>query len=167
MRREINQTELSFIYQKIGEAIWHLQHVEDLLINFHFIKFHAIEPNGIAEEEANMVLKNLQMLPLGKLIGIAEDKKTISTEFADSLREFNKKRIWVVHHSMRDNGEDLYTTKGLRDFIKNICEFTDNALILQREIESQVLDHSDKHGFSREKAYEMANNYLNNLKGLS
>jgi len=165
MRREINQAELSFFYQKIGEAIWHLQHVEDLLISLHFIKFYAKKPNGITEEEANKILPKLQKLNLGRLIGTVEKESIISTEFATELREFNETRIWVVHHSMRQDGDSLYTTDGRNEFIYKICKFTDKAIELEKKIESEVLDYSEKNGFSREKAIEIANNHINKLKG--
>ena len=165
MRREINQYELSFFYQKIGEAIWQLQHVEDLLINLYFIKSHAKEPNSIPEEEANKILKKLQKNTLGQLIGLIKNSSIMPNEFINTLKDFNETRKWVVHNSMRADGDELYTSTGRNEFVTKVCAFTDTAMTIQRLIEAEVLDYGSKKGFSKEVIFEMANEHISKLKG--
>jgi hypothetical protein len=38
MRRRIAPDELSYLFQRIGQAVWHLQYVEEALSYFYFIK---------------------------------------------------------------------------------------------------------------------------------
>lgn len=47
MRRQINSDELHYLYTKLGQAVWHLQYVEDALVPFIIIKGVAKKINSI------------------------------------------------------------------------------------------------------------------------
>ncbi len=74
MRRQINSAELSYLYEKIGESIWHLQHVENVIASIILIKGIAKEMNSLSKSEALTHEKRLNRQPLGNLnkrIGIS------------------------------------------------------------------------------------------------
>ena len=165
MRREISEDELRFFYQKTGEAIWHLQYVEDFLSKLYFVKEIASGPSSITEPVAKEEMAKLSRKTLGQLIGMVEKASLVPNSLIAKLKSFNDTRKWVVHNSSRESGHDLYTDAGRAEVFGRILEFTNNAIALQKEIESDLLDHHVSHGLSVEQVYDDAENTIRKLKG--
>ncbi len=165
MRREIYPDELSCFYQKTGEAIWHLQSVEDFLVKLYMIKAVIVSPGSLSESEAQIELAKLEKKTLGQLIGLFEKKDWVSGDFINRLKEFNSSRKWVVHNSGRENGESLYTDHGRRFFLSKICDFTNQAVGFQKEIQDALIDYGNAQKISTDKVLEEANKHIEKLKG--
>tara|TARA_R110002050_G_scaffold6914_2_gene27756 strand:- start:96 stop:599 length:504 start_codon:yes stop_codon:yes gene_type:complete len=165
VRRQINANELAFFYQKTGEAIWHLQHVEDFLVKLYFVKFIAKKPQSVEETEASLQLGKLGKKTLGQLIGLLEKSNILSSAFLEKLKGFNNQRKWVVHNSNRESGDSLYTETGRLNFIERICTFTDLAIEIQKEIEASLLQYVSEQGISSDEIAVVANRSIEKLQG--
>jgi|GEM_PF-1393366 len=164
MRRQICPDELNFFYQKTGEAIWHLQYVEDFIAKLYFIKAVAKKPESIQASQAQIEMDKLKKKTLGQLIGLVEDNNIVSTELLEKLKNFNQQRIWIVHNSNRENKDSLYTDEGRTHFIDEIRSFTKLAIELQQIIGNEVLTFTTSFGISENQIYETANNHINKLR---
>jgi len=111
MRRQMTAGELEDFYRRIGAAIWRLQYLEDILVNFLTLKLvHERRCAGgtVAMAEAQAQLAEKRKLTLGPLIESCVSKKIISRERVQRFEAFKAERHWLVHRSMIENGDDLY-----------------------------------------------------------
>ena len=165
MRRQIGHEELSYLYTQIGRAIWHLQYVENSLVPLIVIKGIAKELNSIEEKVALNHEKKLNKLTLGRLIGKASDLKVIDSSFENRLREFNNERKWIVHNSLFESGDHLYTDQGRNIVFLRIENFIDEAIHLHNFIGELIVEYSVNKGMTRKSINEIAENHISKLKG--
>ncbi len=165
MRRQINPMELDYLFHRIGTAIWHLQNVEDSLIPLIIIKGIAVEPNSLEESEALRHEAKLKKLTLGKLIGRLTELDLVESDFIERLREFNNERKWVVHNSVRESGDHLYTESGRNQFFSRIERFVDEAECIHKHIGELVIEYSVEKGMSRTEIEARASKEIARLKG--
>lgn len=165
MRREIYPEELSYFYQKTGEAIWHLQIVEDFLVRLYMIKAVMVTVDSISEDEAASQITKLQRKTLGQVIGLLEKGNWVSTDFIRRLKDFNSMRKWIVHNSAREDGETLYTDKGRERFLSKICQFTGLAVGFQHEIQEVLVEYANEQGVQTDKIFEQSKRTLRKLRG--
>ncbi|WP_290516663.1 hypothetical protein [Alcanivorax sp.] len=165
MRRQINEIELDYLFHRIGTAIWHLQNVEDSLIPLIIIKGIAVEPNSLEESEALRHEAKLKKLTLGKLIGRLTELDLVESDFIERLREFNNERKWVVHNSVRESGDHLYTESGRNQFFSRIERFVDEAESIHKHIGELVIEYSVAKGMSRIEIEARASKEIARLKG--
>lgn len=165
-RRQINSEELSFFYQKIGEAIWQLQYVEIFLTQLYFIKAIAKCPDTVREEDVFVHMLELEKKTLGQLIGLIESKNIATKAFIDKLKDFNNKRKWVVHNSNREHGKMLYTEDGRSYFIQEIHKFINFAIDIQKEIEQDLLQYTQNFDIDVEEIKNNATKIIDDLKGI-
>ncbi len=165
MRRQINEQELAYLYNRIGASIWHLQHVENALVPYIIIKGIAKEPNSLDENEANKHEKELNKLTLGQLIGRGTELSVIEEPLLSKLRAFNNERKWVVHNSTFEHGDKLYTDEG-RDFVfSRLDDFVEEAISLHKYIGELLVEYSVKNGLNEECINDIAINHVKELKG--
>lgn len=165
-RRPINSEELSFFYQKIGEAIWQLQYVEIFLTQLYFIKAIAKLPDTVKKEDVYIHMLELEKKTLGQLIGLIEGKNIAKKAFIDKLKDFNNKRKWVVHNSNREHGKMLYTEDGRSYFIQEIHKFINFAIDIQKEIEQELLQYTQNFGIDVEEIKNNATKIIDDLQGI-
>jgi len=165
MKRQIDSTELNFLYTKIGESIWHLQHVENNLATLILIKGIAKELNSLTESEALGHQKRLNKLTLGQLLGKTEKLDIIEPFLLKRIKSLNNERKWIVHNSVTESGHELYTDTG-RDFVfTKILAFIDEAIALNKLIGENIVEYGVSKGQSKEQIEVIAINHINKLKG--
>lgn len=165
MRRQIDSAELNYLYTKIGEAIWHLQHVENVIASFILMKGIAKELNSLSKNDALKHEKRLNKLPLGTLISEAENLNIFEQIVVERIKIFNKERKWVVHNSIFESGSDLYTDSGRNKIFARIEAFVSEAMSLHRHIGELAVEYSVSKGMDKQQIYDTANNYIKVLKG--
>ena len=165
MRRQITTEELTYLYNRIGESIWHLQYVEDALVPYIIIKGIAKELNSLEEEEALKHENELNKLTLGQLIGKAKKLDIIDEPLLVRLQAFNNERKWVVHNSLFEHGDQLYTDSGRNLIFSRLDNFVNEAMALHKHIEELLVEYSVSKGMSRDKIYDIAVNHVRKLKG--
>lgn len=166
MRREINSEELGFFYRATGEAIFQLQYVEEDLCKFYILICAHFNCDGITRDNAEMRLEKINKKTLGQLIGLLENTGRVQNAMLSDLKEFNSLRKWVVHNSMRENGEDLYTDQGRENFARKILAFTDMAMSIHRGISDSLMHLVTTSGYTtEEQIMKVARSEIDRLKG--
>jgi hypothetical protein len=166
MRREITSEELGFFYRATGEAIWQLQYVEDALCKFYIIVCIHFGCDGITRENAEMNQEKSGRKTLGQLIGLLERTERVQDSMLSDLKEFNSLRKWVVHNSMRESGQDLYTDHGREEFAKKLLVFGDMAKSIHNAISDSLMHLVTTAGHAtEEQIMRMANSEIDRLKG--
>ncbi|QVL49085.1 MAG: hypothetical protein KFB96_00650 [Thiocapsa sp.] len=163
----MNAGELEYLYMRIGTAIWHLQYVETALTPFILIKGIAKELNSLEKDEALKHEGMLNKLTLGQLLGKAEEFGILNGETLERLRRFNKERRWLVHNSVRESDDLLYTDSGRARVFSRIEEFIEEAIALHKHIGELVVEYSVSKGMSRRQIDDTAQNQIRRLKGKS
>ena len=165
MRRQIDEYELEYLYNRIGASIWHLQHVENALVPYIIMKGIAKELNSLEAEEARRHEEELNRLTLGQLIGRATKLNVISEPLLTRLREFNNDRKWVVHNSIFEHGDDLYTDEGRAYVFSRLDRFVNEATSLHKHIGDLVVEYSVSKGMPENEINQIAIDKINKLKG--
>ncbi|PCJ92956.1 MAG: hypothetical protein COA46_03025 [Porticoccaceae bacterium] len=166
MRRQINSDELAFFYSASGEAIWYLQYVEEALCKFYIIIGIHFNCDGINRNNAKKNLRKINQKTLGQLIGLIEKTGRVPQAMLADIKEFNNLRKWVVHNSMRENGQDLYTDSGREHFFQKITAFSDMARSLHNSISTSLMQLVTDSGYTtEEQIMATANLELERLKG--
>jgi hypothetical protein len=165
MRRQISPRELDYLFHRIGTAIWHLQNVENSLVPLIIIKGIAVDLNSIEESEALRLEAKFNKLTLGKLIGKLTELDLVEPEFIERLRAFNDERKWVVHNSVFESGDHLYTESGRSQFFSRIERFVNEAENLHKYIGELVVEYSVTKGMSREEIEARALEEIGRLRG--
>lgn len=165
MRREINSSELHYLYSKIGEAIWHLQYVENTLASYILYKGIAKELNSLSESEALKQQKRLNKLPLGRLISEAKERAIFDEKTLIRIRSFNHERKWVVHNSIFESGHNLYTDAGRNYIFARLESFANEAISLHKHIGELTVNYAVSKGKNKKQIYETANQQIMELKG--
>lgn len=157
MGREIAPQELSYFYQKTGEAIWHLQHVEDFLIKLYIIGSIHFKINGISSANAELKLNQYSKKTLGQLIGLLDGTPIVTEEFIENLRGYNDIRKWIVHNSMRETENCLYSQRDRDFFIRRTTKFTELSVEIQGDIEARLWELTLASGISSQEVMARAN----------
>jgi hypothetical protein len=166
MRRQISRDELDSLYRAVGKAIWKLQYLEDVLHSAIALKVDLREGHGLSESEAWAALSNRRKLTLGRAIQIAEDKQVFPDELLIALREFKEKRDWLVHRSVHENSEDLYTDEGRARVFLRLSDILDAATALRDGLAEDLHAFHESHGGAdRERVEQMTASRLARLRG--
>lgn len=165
MRRQISPEELDYLFHRIGTAVWHLQNVENSLVPLIIIKGIAVELNSLSESSALKHKAKPNKLTLGQLIGKLTELDLVEAELIQRLREFNNERKWVVHNSVFESGDHLYTDAGRNKFFTRLEWFVDEAVALHKHIGELVVEYSVSKGMRREQIQAHAVNEIRQLKG--
>ena len=112
MQRQISEDELAKLYHDIGACIWQIQYLEDVLHTFLTMKVELKEPGRVLQKEAMALLAKHRRATLGTSIRTAEVNNALRQELIDQLRSLKDERDWLVHRSMHQDGENLYTDSG-------------------------------------------------------
>jgi len=155
-RRQINEDELGLFFSLIGQGIWYLQHVENALVTCLTVKGELKKPGSIEKDEAERILSKHRKNTLGTSIRIAEKKGVLSPELMNALRKFKNERDWLVHRSMAENGDDLYTDAGREGVLMRLYAFSEEAQALQRLVAKELEDYVVANGVSRQWIHRRA-----------
>lgn len=165
MRRQINSDELAYLFNQIGKSVWHLQHVENALVPYIVIKGIAKELNSLEESVARKHERDLNKLPLGTLIGKAVEMGILQDPLLTRLRTFNNERKWIVHNSIFESGDLLYTDQGRSAVFTRINKFIAEAIFLHKHIGELIVEYSVSRGMDRKTIDAIAQNQIRKLKG--
>ncbi len=165
MRRRINDDELSYLYHRLGKAIWHLQYVEEALGCLYIIKGVIVEPYSISEEDAKGELTKAQTSTLGSLLKTIEKKNLVKDPLLADLKNLNNVRRWLIHKSLIESGDDLYTDSGRRRAFDKIEHFIKEAIRLQKQVSSEITSYCVSKGISEAWINATAGRDIRKLRG--
>ena len=165
MRTPYTQEHIDQLYTLIGKALWHLQHLENIVAYFTTYKIlQAKRDKGkkLRQTDLERVLGKQKGQTLGPLISTAKAHKTIPADLAKRFDLLLAERNWLIHHCVTDEYLSLRNeTKRLRLF-RRINTFAEEAISLQNEVQCLFEDWFTELGYDLSKAYDVAEDLLKN-----
>jgi len=164
----MNAEELADFYRRIGSAIWHLQCLEDVLVNFLTVKLiheRRCARQTITESDARALLAEKRKVTLGPLIDECISKKIIAPALRPRFDAYKLERHWLVHRSMVECGDDLYAS-GTRDAVfTRISSLQEEAISLKKIIVRDLETWMEAHGVDTDAAQNQAEEAIRKLRG--
>ncbi|CEK11858.1 Uncharacterised protein [Legionella hackeliae] len=150
------------LYCLIGEAVWMIQHLEDVLSHSITLKKHVKKPYNLPLEQGNKILDEYRSYTLGKAIKIVDQENIFPESLQQVLANFLPKRNWLIHKCMYQSKNDFSSARslqGLFDKIKGIAEEADLILNL---IEEYLIEFSEINGLEMSAARAIRAKYYEN-----
>jgi hypothetical protein len=165
MRRQMNVEELDELYRSVGRCIWHVQYLEDVLHTLLTLKVEIRQPGRISIEEANILLAKHRRASLGTALGTAEKHKALPDGLLSKLRLLKEERDWLVHRSMNQDGEKLYTNEGRSAVFGRLETLMDETLAIKSLLSAEVAAFCAEHGVSAKEVEVAGRQKIARLKG--
>ena len=157
------QDDVDQLYMLIGKAVWHLQHLENIVASFTAFKIlQAKRAKGEKLSAANVakVIEKQKEQTLGPLISAAKSHKTIPPPLAKRFDELLAKRNWLIHKCVTDEYLSLRNQLEKQRLFASIDSFSEEAIALQNETHSLFEKWFIDLGYDLGKAYEHAERQL-------
>lgn len=165
MRRQISEDELAKMYHDIGACVWQIQYLEDVLHTFLTMKIELKEPGRVPHKEAMALLAKHRRATLGTSIKTAEANSALRRELLDQLRSLKDERDWLVHRSMHQDGDNLYTDSGRGTVFTRLTALQNDSIHLKMEIMNEVEILCSERGLSSAQANVLAMRRIAALRG--
>jgi len=160
--------ELAEFYCLVGGALWHIQYLEDALVNFLSLKLlHERRCAGttVTIEEAQAFLSERRRLTFGPLVESCASRKVIRLEHQPRFETFKQERHWLVHRSMVESGDHLYGDSTRSAVFARIDAIREESIYLKKLVVSDLETWSAAHGVDTEAAQRKAEAAVRKLKG--
>lgn len=165
MRRQLTPDELESLYSSVGRCIWHIQYLEDVLHTILAMKVEIREPGRVTEVEACDLLAKHRRASLGTALGTAEKHDALQPELLADLRLLKDERDWLVHRSMHQDGDSLYTDEGRNRVFFRLEAMMQKTLHLKSKVLAEVEAFCAGHGILSKPAENLAREQIARLKG--
>lgn len=165
MRRQISPDELQGLFAAIGQAIWHLQYVEDALQTLLTMKVDIRTPGAVDASQAQQLLSKNRRHTLGTALRIAEERGALPDALLSRAKVFKEERDWLVHRSRQEDGDGLYTDAGRDQIFMRLNGFREEAIYLRDALLADIGDFITCHGLSLDKADALAKERIAHLRG--
>ena len=169
MRRQMNADELADFYRRIGAALWHVQYLEDVLVNFlveKIIDERRCNGQAVTAGVARTLLADKRRLTLGPLIKACSSRRIIRPEHGARFEAFKIERHWLVHRSVVENGDDLYDDATCNSVFNRISAVRQEAISLKRLVAHDFESWMTTHGVDLDVAQNQAEKAMRKLKGV-
>jgi hypothetical protein len=165
MRRQLTAHELDALYLSVGRSIWHIQYLEDVLHTYLTLKIEIREPGRVTAEEARELLAKHRRASLGTALGVAAKHEALKAELLTELRSLKDERDWLVHRSMHQDGDSLYTDEGRNAVFARLDALMEKTIRLKSQVLAATEAFCAGHGISSEQAEKLAREQVARLKG--
>jgi hypothetical protein len=169
VRRQMNEYELGDFYRRIGSAIWHVQYLEDVLVNFLCLKtVHERRCSGqtVSMPDAEALISEKRKVTLGPLIESCTSRKIIQQKNRARFDAFKIERDWLVHRSMIESGDDLYHETTREAVFDRIAAIQEEARSLGSVVFQDLQSWVASHGVDLDSVNNQGANAIRKLKGL-
>jgi hypothetical protein len=164
----MNADELADFYGRIGAALWYVQYLEDVLVSFLAMKLiHERRGAGrtVSTIDAQALISDKRRITLGPLIGSCMSEKIIPPEHQPRFEAFRVERHWLVHRSLIESGDHLYTDATRNAVFSRIAEIQEEARVLKKIVVEDFESWASAHGVNLSAAENQAGAALRKLKG--
>lgn len=165
MRRQMNSEELEALYSAVGKCIWHIQYLEDVLHTYLAMKVDLQGQAPVSADKAYEILAKHRRANLGTALGIAERNNVLPSTLLADLRKLKEERDWLVHRSMHQDGENLYTDEGRAKVFQRLECLKLNSISIKKSIMIEAERFCENKGISSEKADALAEQQLQRRRG--
>ncbi len=165
MRRQLTADELDALYRSVGRCIWHIQYLEDALHTCLTLKIEIRTPGSVPENEARELLSKHRRASLGTALNTASRHAVLPPALLADLRALKSERDWLIHRSMHQNGESLYTTEGRSAVFSRLDTLMERTLELRDQVVAEIMAFCATHGISAQQSERMAREKIARLRG--
>ena len=165
MRRLMNSEELEALYSAVGKCIWNIQYLEDGLHTYFAMKVDLHVEAPLSEDKAYEILSKHRRANLGTALGTAERNNVLPSALLADLRTLKEERDWLVHRSMHQDGEKLYTDEGRTMVFRRLEGLMLNSISLKKGLMLEVDKFCESRGISPAKAAALAEKQLKRRRG--
>ena len=165
MRRQMNSEELEALYSAVGKCIWHIQYLEDVLHTYLAMKVDLRDQAPVSEEKAYEILSKHRRANLGTALGTAEKHNVLPSTLLSDLRIMKEERDWLVHRSMHQDGDNLYTDHGRTMVFQRIEHLMLSSISLKKALILEVDKFCESRGISTAKAAALAKQQVRRRSG--
>jgi len=165
----MNAEELDHFYRRIGAALWHVQYLEDVLVTFLVAKLldqRRSSGNTFTQTDAETLLTQKRRVTLGPLIQACIGQNIIALPLQARFEVFKEDRHWLVHRSMVESGDDLYTDGDRDTVLRRIMTLQQEAIALKKLIVADFQSQMASRGVDVQAALRQGEESLRKLKGL-
>lgn len=164
MRRSLTPTELHDVYAAIGAAVWHLQFLEDMLVTYLVMRLKLKRPVTI--ERAHAVLMDERRKTLGALLRDAKTARLVHSEIDEAAQVLREERNWLIHRSMSECSDHLYTDEGRDAFLSRLRALKERAIQLKKTLYNDSAEWCARQGFDIAQAEALAVEQFRRLRGV-
>lgn len=167
MKQPYNHTDVTTLYKLIGESVWHLQHLENVLSSYTALKIlqrKRDKGSEVTETSAQKSLDGQQKQVLGQLIGSAKEHGTIPEHLHVRFGDFLNERNWVIHKCVINEYLSLRNDKDKNRLFLRIGKFVTEANLLTKEIHDLFESWFKEQGYNLEEAHVNAGRILSNAE---
>ena len=165
MQRPPTPEELEAVYQAIGQGIWRLQYLEDVLCKYLALRIDLKTPGLVTADAARLALEKRTKATLGASLKAAREGGLLDTELEARLAHFTNERNWLVHQSVETSAEAIYQEQGLLSFLERVLGFINEAIALQKLFGELIARFVASHGVNTEHAEKLAREHISRLRG--
>jgi hypothetical protein len=160
--------ELAGFYNLIGGAIWHIQYLEDALVNFLSMKLlheRRCASATVTLEDAHTLLSEKRRLTFGPLLESCASRTIIRPEHQPHFEAFKHERHWLVHRSMVETDDALYRDSSRYAGFARIDAVREESIRLKKLVVADLEAWSAAHGVDTPAAQRQAEAAVQKLKG--
>jgi len=151
--------DITALYFLIGEAVFMIQHLEGALSISITLKKDVKHPGSMSKEEANNRLKKHQSLTLGQAVNLAKKNGLYSDIYSD-LNALSEERNWLIHKFVNHNLNDMHASSTRDGLFHRIKTISNKANMLQRAIETDLLEFSELKGIDTSRVRVAIKQYI-------
>jgi len=140
------------LYCFMGEALCMIQELEEALSHSIILKKHYAMAKKQADDALN---KHRNSYTLGKAVQLAERENLYPRPLQSALNDFYKERNWLVHKSMFESRDDIYSALSKDKLFQKIKSIADDAQKLQHEIELDMVNFCASKGRDMSKTLDV------------
>jgi hypothetical protein len=165
----MNAEELDFFYRRIGAALWHIQYLEDVLVTFLvavLVEQRRSSGESVAHADGKALLAQKRKVTLGPLIQSCISKKVIPPPLHARFDQFKEERHWLVHRSMVESGDELYSDAARDAVFRRIMTVQQEAIALKKLVVGDFESWMAARGVDPQAAQRMAEESIQKLKDI-
>jgi hypothetical protein len=136
--------ELHELFAAIGSAVWHLQFLEDVLVTYLTMRLRLT--SRASKERGYQILAEERQRTLGSLLTEARKADLVHGDVAEGFKALLEERNWLIHRSMNDVNDELYSAEGRNAFLFRVRELADQAIFLKKALVADTVDFCKQHG---------------------
>jgi hypothetical protein len=129
------------------------------------LKVEIREPGRITPCEAQELLAKHRRATLGTALSVASKHAVLGSELLAELRALKDERDWLVHRSMHQDGDSLYTDDGRKTVFSRLRDLKAKTLHIKSQIVAEVEAFCAGHGISPDEADKTARERIAWLRG--
>jgi hypothetical protein len=139
-QREFHADDLQDVYKAIGGAVWHVQFLEDVLVNCITMRLRVKRPGTVDSKTANAMLEGEREKTLGQLLKAASAGGLVHGETEEAFRLVLGERNWLVHCSMHESSLAVETLEGRAAFLERVEFLKDRSIALKKSLAVNLFD---------------------------